>query len=82
METYGDILRAIAAGADKPTHIMYKSNLSWTIMQTYLKTLQAQGLVEAGSDEDRSLYHLTEKGFQLLIQFNAIREDLDILSES
>jgi predicted transcriptional regulator len=82
METFCDILRAIGAGAEKPTHIMYKANLSWTVMQVYIKSLEGQGLVVSNSDQGKRLYHLTEKGFQLLSQFLTIKEDLNIPSES
>ena len=78
METVCDILRALAAGADKPTHIMYKANLSWTVMQEYIKSLEAQGLVIANLEQGKHLYHLSEKGFQILSQFMTIREELDI----
>ena len=82
METFCDILRAIAAGAEKPTHIMYKANLSWTVMQQYIKSLETQGLVLANSEQGKRLYRLSEKGFQLLSQFLTIREDLNIPNET
>jgi predicted transcriptional regulator len=79
METYCDILRAIGAGAEKPTHILYKANLSWTVMQGYIRALETQGLVVSQDDDGKRLYHLTDKGFQLLNQFLSIREDLNLL---
>lgn len=79
METYCDILRAIGAGAEKPTHILYKANLSWTVMQGYIRALEAQALVVSQDDDGKRLYHLTDKGFQLLNQFLSIREDLNLL---
>ncbi len=82
METFCDILRAIGAGAEKPTHIMYKANLSWTVMQLYIKSLEAQGLVLETSELGKKLYHLSDKGFQLLSQFLTIREDLNLPSEA
>ncbi|MHB1907382.1 MAG: winged helix-turn-helix domain-containing protein [Nitrososphaerales archaeon] len=81
METYCDILRAIGAGAEKPTHIMYKANLSWTVMQGYIKALESQNLVAVADEEGKRLYHLTEKGYQLLSQFLSIREDLNLNPE-
>ena len=76
METFGDILKTIAAGTEKPTHIMYKANLSWKILQQYLKALEAQGLVIPSNEDGRRVYRLSEKGFKLLSQFNSVREDL------
>jgi hypothetical protein len=55
METFCDMLAAIGKGAEKPTHIMYKANLSWNVMQAYLKVLVTQGLVViTPEDEDLS----------------------------
>lgn len=82
METFCDILKAIGAGAEKPTHIMYKANLSWTVMQSYIRSLEAQGLVIPTVEDDKKTYHLSDKGFQLLNQFISIREDLNLQSES
>jgi predicted transcriptional regulator len=78
METFCDILRAIGGGAEKPTHIMYKANLSWTVMQSYIKSLEAQGLVISNDVEGKKMYRLSEKGFQVLNQFLSIREDLNL----
>ena len=82
METYGDILRVIGAGAEKPTHIMYRANLSWIVMQQYIKSLEAHGLVIADSDQGKRLYHLTEKGFEISNQLLTIREELRIPQKS
>ena len=81
LETYCDILRAIGAGAEKPTHIMYKANLAWTVMQGYIKALEAQELVVSRNEEGKRLYHLSDKGYQLLNQFVSIREDLNLATE-
>jgi len=78
METFCDILRVIGAGSERPTHIMYKANLSWSVMQLYIKSLEAQGLVVADSDQGKRTYHLSEKGFQLSNRFLTIRKELDI----
>ena len=34
LEIFFDVLAIIARGVSKPTRIMYKTNLSWTSMQT------------------------------------------------
>jgi len=81
METYCDIVKAIGAGAEKPTHIMYRANLSWTVMQGYIKDLETQGLVVSQDSDGKRLYKLTEKGFMLLRQYVSIKEDLKLLPE-
>jgi predicted transcriptional regulator len=78
METFCDILRAIGSGAEKPTHIMYKANLSWTVMQAYIRSLESQGLVTSTDVDGKKTYRLSEKGYQVLNQFLSIREDLNL----
>ena len=82
METFCDVLRVIGAGAEKPTHIMYKANLSWSVMEDCIKSLEAQGLVVGDSDQGKRLYHLSEKGLRLSSQFLTIREELQIPDKS
>ena len=74
MEMYLDILRAIGSGAEKPTHVMYKANLSWVVMRGFLENLKSQALVEESVIDGRSTLHLTNRGFELLNQFLLVRE--------
>ena len=46
IEMMAHVLDAIRNGADKPTRVMYKSNLSWSVCQDLLKHLAAKGLLE------------------------------------
>ena len=81
METCCDIIKAIGGGAEKPTHIMYRANLSWTVMQGYIKALEGQGLVQAQDAEGKRLYQLTDRGFGLLKQYLSIKDDLRLTPE-
>ena len=81
METLHDILQTIGSGTEKPTHIMYKANLSWRILNQYLKSLESQGLVTPVDDEGRRVYRLTDKGFKLLEQFKSVMESLVLANE-
>ena len=81
METFGDILRVIGSGASKPTHIMYKANLSWIVMQEYMKTLESQALVVALDEKSKRQYHLSQKGFELLNKMQSIRADLNLSTD-
>src|SRR5271165_2251683 len=78
LETYCDILRAIATGAQKPTHILYKANLSWTVMERQLGDLETRGLIESLDDDGKKIYRLSDRGFKLLKQFLQVREDLNL----
>ena len=77
LETYFDILQALEAGAQKPTRIMYKANLSWAILQEYLKTLEARAIIVTQNEGTRKYYSLSEKGFQVLGGIRAIAENLN-----
>ncbi|MGA2874855.1 MAG: archaellum operon transcriptional activator EarA family protein [Nitrososphaerales archaeon] len=81
IETFFDVLCTIGSGIEKPTHIMYKANLSWTVMQLYTDSLIRKGLVLFEESEGKKRYRLTEKGRQIMQQYLSIKEDLDIISE-
>jgi len=81
IETFFDVLCTIGSGIEKPTHIMYRANLSWTIMQAYTESLIRKGLVVFDESEGKRRYRLTEKGRRVMQQFISIKEDLDIISE-
>ena len=78
LETYCDILRAIGSGAGKPTHILYKANLSWTVLQNCLNTLETQGLVEVMDDDGRKAFRLSDRGFKLVEQYLSLSEGLNL----
>jgi len=82
METYCDILRVIAEGTEKPTNIMHRANLSWSILQVHVKSLDALGLLIKSSEYRKTQYHLSDKGFQVLNQLLQIKDDLNLLNES
>ncbi len=81
METCGDILRAIAAGAQKPTHIMYRANLSWNIMQGYISGLEAQGYVVSTIESERKVYKLSQRGFEILNRMQQVKQELGFAAE-
>lgn len=64
-----DILNAIRdEGEAKPTHILYKANLSHERMVKYLDALAAKGLIEVKQDGENRTYSMTTKGVQFLIE--------------
>ena len=76
LETYFAIVEVIGNGFEKPTHIMYKANLSWSVMQRYIKNLELRGIVSCGQVEGKRGYHLTQKGFELLSKYLELKEDM------
>jgi len=69
-----DILKAIRDrnGRIKPTHILYKSNLSHQMLDEYLTELLEKGFVVENSTKSGKTYSLTEKGFNYLNQYKMI----------
>jgi predicted transcriptional regulator len=81
IETFFDVLCTIGSGIEKPTHIMYNANLSWTVMQYYTERLVSKGLAAFEESDGKRRYRLTEKGKGVMQQYLSIKEDLDIISE-
>ena len=77
MEVKIDILQAIADGSGRPTHIMYRSNLSWAVMRGVMKNLEQQGLVVASDIDGRRNYVLSEKGVKVLETYRTVKTQLD-----
>lgn len=64
-----DILNAIREeGEAKPTHILYKANLSHERLVKYLDDLSAKGLVAMKQEGESRTYSITPKGVGFLIE--------------
>jgi predicted transcriptional regulator len=75
LEIRMDILRAIMEGAEGPTQIMYKANLSWILLCEHLSALGEQGFVGEKAVGNRKKYSLTGKGIEIVGAYlNLIRE--------
>jgi predicted transcriptional regulator len=75
LEIRMDILRAIMEGAEGPTQIMYKANLSWILLCDHLGALNEQGFVGEKTVGNRKKYSLTGKGIEIVGAYlNLIRE--------
>jgi predicted transcriptional regulator len=77
MEMVCDILGVLSQGPTKPTHILYKANMSWKVLSTYLDYLMTKGIIEKDGDEGkRTVYRLTEKGKSILAMYDDLRHSL------
>jgi len=66
-----DILSTSSSGI-RVTHLMYRTNLSYSTLRKYLRTTLKQGLISKTQNSDGSVsYRTTEKGKLLL---NRLRE--------
>ena len=79
MEVKIDIMQAIAGGSGRPTHIMYRSNLSWAVMRSVMKALEQQGLVISREIEGRRSYVLTDKGSRVLQTYRSVKNQFESL---
>ena len=62
LEIYFSILEVILRGVTKPTQIMYKTNLSWSVLQEMFETLINGGFVKEEQEKNCLRYYITEKG--------------------
>ncbi|MBI2449753.1 DUF4364 family protein, partial [Candidatus Pacearchaeota archaeon] len=64
-------------GKIKPTHLLYKSNLSYKMMQEYLADLKKAGLIKEVSEGENKYFMLTDKGNTFLEEYHKIKEFTD-----
>ena len=71
-----DMLAAIISknGNIKPTHLMYKSNLSHGQMQTYLDELVDKEFIKKVDKNHREYIHITDKGCSFLQKLREMKE--------
>ncbi|MBS3097964.1 hypothetical protein J4209_04180 [Candidatus Woesearchaeota archaeon] len=76
IEIIHDILKAIQnkGGKIKPTHLLYKSNLSHNKMKEYLNELIKKNMVEEKTDGKNKFYLITENGVRYINEFKKIKE--------
>jgi len=83
IEIISDILECLTESQLKKTHIMYRCNLDHRVIKKYLLVVESLGLVQK-SNEDRTLYVITQKGLQYRHEFKSffamIENDLENIS--
>jgi len=79
MEMICDILNVVSAGPTKPTHILYKANMSWKVLSSYLDFLTSSGMLDKEDQEGgkRSTYRLTTKGRKVLSLYDGLKQSLN-----
>ena len=80
IEIISEILECLTESQLKKTHIMYRCNLDHRVVKKYLLVVESLGLVQK-SNEDRTLYVITQKGLHYRHQFKSffamIENDLE-----
>ena len=79
MEMVCDILSVVSVGPTKPTHILYKANMSWKVLSAYLDYLTSSGMLDKSDQEGgkRSTYALTLKGRNILKLYEGLKGSLN-----
>jgi predicted transcriptional regulator len=72
LQVIHDILKAIQLGKTKPTHIMYKANLSHQMLEQYLKELISKALIIEQINPKGRTYDLTDKGQGYIKEYKLI----------
>jgi predicted transcriptional regulator len=74
LQVIHDILRTIKDknGKIKPTHILYKSNLSHQMMDEYMSELIEKKFISEEKIENSKTYSITQKGLEYLNQYKLI----------
>ena len=71
-----DVLEAIQkkGGKIKPTHLMYKANLSHKLMTSYLEELIGKTLIQEIKEKSNKYLIITDEGYKFLEKFKQMRE--------
>ena len=77
LEIYFDILEVIGKGTTKPTQIMYRTNLSWSVLQDMFETLTNGGFIIEETKLNSKRYYVTDKGKSALTYHFRSLEGLD-----
>ena len=76
LEIVNDILLAIQnkGGTIKPTHLLYKSNLSHKKMMEYLADLMEKQMVSETQEKGKKMFAINQEGFNFIKEYKNIKE--------
>jgi len=79
LEIIHDMLSTVQqkGGRIKPTHLLYKSNLSHKMMLEYVDVLKERGLIGEEEHRGKKIYVSTAKCLQFLFEYDRIAEFTD-----
>ncbi|MBS3122367.1 hypothetical protein J4434_05805 [Candidatus Woesearchaeota archaeon] len=76
IDIINDILEAIQrkGGKIKPTHLMYKANLSHKLMTSYLEELMSKELVQEITEKQYRYLTITDEGYKFIEKFKQMKD--------
>ena len=77
MQVIADILRVVEGSSSnrvKPTHILYKANLSHKLLKDHINTLLQKGFIEVEIEKNHTYYKITEKGQKFMSEFRKLEK--------
>tara|TARA_Y100000031_G_scaffold151058_1_gene191535 strand:+ start:744 stop:1019 length:276 start_codon:yes stop_codon:yes gene_type:complete len=79
LEIIADILKSMQkkGGNIKPTHLLYRSNLSHAKLKEYVNVLLEKGMIEEKLVKGKKMYFMKEQGHKFLLEFDRIKEFSD-----
>lgn len=80
LEIIRDLLLAIRTKGEKvrPTHILYKSNLSSGMLKQYIgDLLENEFIIEERDKKDHKIYSLLPKGYEYLKDYSVIKNFME-----
>ena len=82
LDIYFDVLKTIDNGTDKPTRIMYETNLSWTSLISVFTALINSEFIRAEKMKTSKRYYIAEKGKNALSYHLKSLEGLTVVSDN
>jgi predicted transcriptional regulator len=79
LEIIADILTSIQnkEGKIKPTHLLYKSNLSHAKLKEYISMLMQKQMIEEKLVKGKKMFFIKEQGYKFLSEFERIKDFSD-----
>lgn len=79
LEIIADIFRSIQdkGGKIKPTHLLYKSNLSHAKLKEYVDILLEKGMIGEQQVKGKKMFFMKDQGHKFLLEFERIKEFSD-----